>query len=211
MSWYKTTATWINLGGRPRSSGRGVWAVAYSNKKSRYGRSRARRRRLVLVLLVLAAGIAALLAVLLAVLPLIREAPDTVRRTVYPLRYEETIRDVSAEHGLEPTFVAAVVYTESRFRPDARSHQRAYGLMQLLPETARFIQERSGIEGGYRDPKVNLRMGTWYLSYLDGRYMGDERLVLAAYNSGEGRVDGWIRDEGFDVGEDIPFKETRQF
>jgi soluble lytic murein transglycosylase len=71
------------------------------------------------------------IAAVLAVLPLILRAPDTVRRTVYPLRYEETIRDVSAEHGLEPTFVAAVVYTESRFRPDAKSHQGAYGLMQL--------------------------------------------------------------------------------
>jgi soluble lytic murein transglycosylase len=150
-------------------------------------------------------------AAVLAVLPLIREAPDTVRRTVYPLRYEETIRDVSAKHDLEPTFVAAVVYAESRFRPEARSHQRAYGLMQLLPETARFIQERSGIEGNFRDPTVNLRMGAWYLDYLDGRYMGDERLVLAAYNSGEGRVDAWISDKGFDVGEDIPFKETRDY
>jgi soluble lytic murein transglycosylase len=154
--------------------------------------------------------VAAVVAVL-ALLPLLREAPDTVRRTVYPLRYEAVIRDVSAEHGLEPTFVAAVIYTESRFRPNARSSQRAYGLMQLLPETARFIQERSGIEGNFRDPEVNLRMGAWYLDYLDGRYMGDERLVLAAYNSGEGRVDGWISDEGFDVGEDIPFKETRQY
>jgi soluble lytic murein transglycosylase len=162
---------------------------------------------LVLALLVAAAGIAAALAIL----PLIREAPDTVRRSVYPLRYEETIRDVSAEHGLEPTLVAAVVYTESRFRPDAKSHQRAYGLMQLLPETARFIQERSGIEGSFREPTVNLRMGAWYLDYLDGRYMGDERLVLAAYNSGEGRVDAWISGEGFDVGEDIPFKETRDY
>jgi soluble lytic murein transglycosylase len=155
--------------------------------------------------------VVAAVAAVLAVLPLLREAPDTVRRTVYPLRYEETIREVSAEHGFEPTFVAAVVYTESRFRPDARSHQRAYGLMQLLPETARFIQERSGIEGHYRDPEVNLRMGAWYLNYLDGRYMGDERLVLAAYNSGEGRVDAWISDNGFDIGEDIPFKETRQY
>jgi soluble lytic murein transglycosylase len=160
-----------------------------------------------LVLLVLSAGIAALLAVL----PLIQQAPDTVRRTVYPLKYEETVRDVSAEHGLEPTFVAAVVYTESRFRPNVKSHRGAYGLMQLLPETARFIQERSGIEGNYRDPKVNLRLGAWYLGYLDGRYMGDERLVLAAYNSGEGRVDAWISDEGFDVGKDIPFKETHHY
>ena len=155
-------------------------------------------------MLVLAAGIAAVLAVL----PLI---PDTVMRTVYPLRYEDTIREVSAEHGLEPTFVAAVVYTESRFRPDAKSHKGAYGLMQLLPETARFIQDRSGIKGQYRDPEVNLRMGAWYLGYLEGRYMGDERLVLAAYNSGEGRVDAWISDKGFDVGEDIPFKETHHY
>jgi soluble lytic murein transglycosylase len=82
---------------------------------------------------------------------------------------------------------------------------------ELLPQTAGFIRDRGGIEGDYRDPKVNLRMGAWYLSYLEDRYMGDERLVLAAYNSGEGRVDAWISDKGFDVGEDIPFKETREY
>ena len=151
------------------------------------------------------------LVAILAALPFALRAPDAVMRTVYPLRYDETIREVSEENGLEPAFVAGVVYTESRFRPDAKSPQRAYGLMQLLPPTARFIQERSGIEGNFRDPKVNLRMGAWYLDYLDGRYMGDERLVLAAYNSGEGQVDAWISDKGFDVGEDIPFKETRDY
>jgi soluble lytic murein transglycosylase len=164
---------------------------------------RARRRRLALGLLAL--------AVLLAALPLILKTPDTVRQMIYPLKYEETIREVSTEHGLEPTFVAGVVYTESRFRPDVESHRGAYGLMQLLPRTARFIQERSNIKGDYRVPRVNLRMGAWYLGYLDERYMGDERLVLAAYNSGEGQVDAWISDEGFDVGEDIPFRETRDY
>ena len=148
---------------------------------------------------------------LLAALPFILETPETVRQALYPLEYEETIREVSAEHDLEPTFVAAVVYTESRFRADVESHQGAYGLMQLLPQTADFIREQSGIEGDYRDPRVNLRMGAWYLSYLEDRYMDDERLVLAAYNSGEGRVDAWVSDEGFDVGEDIPFKETREY
>ena len=148
---------------------------------------------------------------LLAALPFALRAPEAVREVVYPLRYEETIREASRENGLEPAFVAAVVYTESRFRPDAESHREAYGLMQLLPQTAQFVGRRSGIEGDYRDPKVNLRLGAWYLGYLDGRYKGDERLVLAAYNSGEGTVDGWLSREGFDVAEDIPYKETREY
>ena len=151
------------------------------------------------------------LAGLLAALPFVLRAPEAVREAIYPLRYEETIREVSRENGLEPAFVAGVVYAESRFRPDAESHREAYGLMQLLPQTARFIGQRSGIEGDYRDPRVNLRLGAWYLGYLEGRYKGDERLMLAAYNSGEGTVDGWLSTEGFDVAEDIPYKETREY
>jgi soluble lytic murein transglycosylase len=54
-------------------------------------------------------------------------------------------------------------------------------------------------------------MGAWYLGYLKERYSGHERLVLAAYNSGESRVNGWISNEGFDIGEDIPFKETHAY
>ena len=84
--------------------------------------------------------------VLLAALPLLLQVPETVMQTAYPLRYEETIREASEENGLEPAFVAGVVYTESRFRPDAESHREAYGLMQLLPQTAECIGRRSAIE-----------------------------------------------------------------
>ena len=150
-------------------------------------------------------------ALVLILLPFALQAPDAVRQAVYPLEYEETIREASRENGLDPTFVAAVIYTESRFRPQARSPQRAYGLMQMLPETARFVQQRSGIGGNFRDPETNIRLGTWYLAYLGERYRGDERLMLAAYNSGEGTVDGWISNEGFDIAEDIPFAETRNY
>ncbi|HZG63499.1 MAG TPA: lytic transglycosylase domain-containing protein, partial [Rubrobacteraceae bacterium] len=87
----------------------------------------------------------------------------------------------------------------------------AYGLMQIQPETARFIAERSGIAGDYRGPNTNIRMGTWYLNYLQNQYEGDERLVLAAYNSGEGRVNAWTSEEGFDINSDIPFEETRDY
>jgi soluble lytic murein transglycosylase len=173
-------------------------------KKPRYyGRARRRRRRLATALVLAAAA--------LALLVLALRVPDAVREMAYPLRYEETIRQVSAEHGLDPTLVAGVVYVESRFRSDVASPKGAYGLMQILPRTAEFISSRSGISGDYRDPETNLRMGAWYLSYLEERYSGHERLMLAAYNSGEGRVDTWVRQEGFDIERDIPFPETSEY
>ncbi len=162
-----------------------------------------RRRRTVLFLGLLASG--------LLLLPFLLKAPETLQRLTHPLEYEATIREVSERRGLDPALVAGVVYTESRFNPDAESPRDAYGLMQLLPQTADFISDRSGIEGDYRDPQVNLRMGIWYLSYLEGRYDGHERLMLAAYNSGEGQVDSWISEEGFDIERDIPFEETRNY
>ncbi|HZC19450.1 MAG TPA: lytic transglycosylase domain-containing protein, partial [Rubrobacteraceae bacterium] len=137
-------------------------------------------------------------------LPFLPKALEIVHRVTHPLKYEETIRTAAAEYGVEPSLVAAVIRTESRFNPEVESPQGAYGLMQIRPETARFISERSGIGGDYRYPKTNIRTGTWYLGYLQRRYGGDERLALAAYNSGESQVDAWIADESFDVADDIP-------
>jgi soluble lytic murein transglycosylase len=148
---------------------------------------------------------------ILAILPFALRVPDAVMRIIYPLRYESTIRQASEENGLDPAFVAGVIYTESRFRPNVESPRAAYGLMQLLPQSAHFIQRKSGIEGDYRDPEVNIRLGTWFLGYLEDRYEGDERLMLAAYNSGEGSVDAWTSDEDFDIAKDIPYKETREY
>lgn len=158
----------------------------------------------------LGAGLVVLALVLLA-LPLLLEVQETVRRFTHPLLYEQTIRAAAVENGVEPALAAAVIRTESRFDEEVRSSRGAYGLMQILPETARFISERGGVGGDYRNPETNIRMGTWYLGYLQDRYEGDERMALAAYNSGEGQVDGWISEGGFDVARDIPFEETREY
>jgi len=181
---------------------RGDQTTTY-DKRRRYGRSRSRRRRGILLLVVLVA--------ILAILPFALRVPDAVMRTIYPLRYEETIREASEKNDLEPTFVAAVIYTESRFKPGVESHRDAYGLMQLLPQSASYIKRNSGIKGDYHDPKVNIELGTWFLGYLNDRYDGDERLMLAAYNSGEGSVDAWTSKKGFDIQKDIPYEETRQY
>ena len=171
-----------------------------AGRQDRYGRLRRRRRGAALLV------VFALVALLGAL-----TAPDLVRQVTHPLEYEAEIRASATEFGVEPSLVAAVIKAESRFDPEATSSRGAYGLMQLLPETARFVSERTGISGDYRDPETNIRIGTRYLSYLQSRFDGDQRLALAAYNSGEGRVDRWLSRGDFDVSRDIPFAETRDY
>jgi soluble lytic murein transglycosylase len=178
--------------------------IKAAGRRDSYGRLRRRRRRGAALLVVFAlVGLVALLGAL--------AAPDLVRQVTHPLEYEAEIRASAGEFGVEPSLVAAVIKAESRFDPEATSSQGAYGLMQLLPETARFVSERTGISGDFRDPETNIRIGTRYLSYLQSRYDGDQRLALAAYNSGEGRVDRWLSRGDFDVSRDIPFAETHDY
>lgn len=135
--------------------------------------------------------------------------PDIYLRARYPLEYEQILRVHGGNHDLEPTLLAAVVYVESRFDPNAESEAGAIGLMQLLPETAEGIALRTGgrdfVVADLRDPDINVRYGTWYLDHLRERY-GDMRLALAAYHAGQGNVDEWQR-----TGAGIAFSETREY
>jgi soluble lytic murein transglycosylase len=135
--------------------------------------------------------------------------PGFYLRARYPLAYEQTIREHSANHELDPALLAAVVYAESRFDPTARSEAGAVGLMQLLPETAKGIALRTGggrfVVADLLDPEINVRYGSWYLDHLRARY-GGTRLALAAYHAGQGNVDEWLRQGG-----EIEFPETRAY
>jgi soluble lytic murein transglycosylase-like protein len=87
-------------------------------------------------------------------------------------------------NNLPPELVAAVVETESDFRPRLISHKNAQGLMQIIPSTAEFIGA-----GDLFNPRDNIAAGTKYLRYLYDRFNGDQKMVLAAYNAGEGNVE----------------------
>jgi soluble lytic murein transglycosylase len=123
--------------------------------------------------------------------------PTWYLRMRYPLKYPDIVRGHADNYRLEPELLAAVIYTESKFDPDAQSPSGAIGLMQLLPETAAGIAERTG---GSRfqtsdlyDPELNVRYGSWYLRHLLDKYDGDLRKALAAYNGGQGNVDRGIQ------------------
>lgn len=95
-----------------------------------------------------------------------------------PIIYREAVRN-----DLPPELVAAVIETESDFRPRLVSNKNALGLMQLVPETGRLM----GADDLF-NPTENIQAGTKYLRYLFDRFP-DQRIALAAYNAGEGNVE----------------------
>ncbi|MBA3477455.1 MAG: transglycosylase SLT domain-containing protein, partial [Lautropia sp.] len=87
-------------------------------------------------------------------------------------------------YKLDPRLVLAVMATESGFDPNAKSPKNAWGLMQLIPETAQRFNVKNIL-----DPIENIRGGMAYLRWLLSYFRGDVTLALAAYNAGEGAVD----------------------
>lgn len=142
-----------------------------------------------------------------------------VGRLVYPYPYREVIEKHASQYGVDPLLVAAVIRTESKFRPDAVSPKGALGLMQIMPSTAAWIAPNIGVaeltEEMILDPDMNVRLGAWYLSSLSQEFNGRLDVMVAAYNGGRGQVSRWLA-EGVWSGEyenrsDIPFPETRLF
>ena len=182
-----------------------------------HSRGRPARRTLVRRWLLLLGAVAvAATAIVLATAPFVDKA---VHEVTLPLRHDDIIRQQAREKRLDPALIAAVIYTESRFR-DQTSNAGAKGLMQLTPSTADYIARKSGgtafVQGDLATPQVNISYGSWYLRYLLDKYGGNMMLALAAYNAGEGKVDGWWRDaaargERFRIAAHIPFPETRDY
>jgi peptidoglycan lytic transglycosylase len=139
----------------------------------------------------------------------VKDEPDWYLRARYPLEYEQIIVSHARSRHLDPALLAAMVYVESRFDPNAESEAGALGLMQLLPETAEGIALRTGgdrfLVSDLRDPDINVRYGSWYVRHLVDRY-GRLELALAAYHAGQGNVDEWQSS-----GEGIVFPETRTY
>ncbi|MFB6261852.1 MAG: transglycosylase SLT domain-containing protein [Thiohalorhabdaceae bacterium] len=117
-------------------------------------------------------------------------------------RFLPLVRQQAREHDLAESLVLAVMHTESSFNPMARSHIPAYGLMQIVPESAgkdatRLLHgEPKVLAPSYLyEPENNIRVGAAYLHLLYHRYMApvkeaESRLycAIAAYNTGASNV-----------------------
>lgn len=140
-------------------------------------------------------------------------------RLLYPIHHEALIREAATVNGLDPLLIAALIRVESKFQAENVSRVGAVGLMQLMPDTAEWVGQQSGLPySGVQElavPETNIRLGAWYLANLYQQFDGNETAVIAAYNAGPGRVKGWIRDGKWDgqfaTADRIPVGETRHY
>jgi len=144
--------------------------------------------------------------------------PRALWEALYPRADWPAITQAASRAGVDPYLVAGVIREESRFDARAVSSAGAYGLMQLMPGTARSAARDLGLPPpdlrALGDPATNIALGTTVLAAELHRF-GRPDLALAAYNAGPEAVRRWqAQRSGMDPDafvEDIPYAETRGY
>ena len=138
---------------------------------------------------------------------------DVYRR--FPMAYSDILTKEAERNKIEPEWAFAIARRESSFMSDAVSSAQAFGLMQVLPSTARYLEKKRVSNRALMNPNTNAKLGNKYLRYLMDKVGNNTVLATASYNAGWSRVKGWLpADEtvGADVWvETIPFRETRNY
>jgi len=108
---------------------------------------------------------------------------EKMHRFWYPLAFWDKVEQASRRNNLDPFIILSVMREESRFDQAVKSPAGAYGLMQLMPQTARDLQVSDPFS-----PRDNIDGGVRYLRHLLDLFNQDVSLALAAYNAGPEKV-----------------------
>lgn len=157
--------------------------------------------------------------VILVVVVLFFLLREPIIEQLYPVEYEQLVKQYAQINDIEPTLVYAVIYTESCFKPEAESNIGARGLMQLTEETFDWVKyrlhdpEELTFDKMY-DPETNIRYGTYLLGYLKKEY-GSQRNILCAYHAGINIVKKWLANKEYSLNgadlDKIPYKDTAHY
>jgi soluble lytic murein transglycosylase len=136
----------------------------------------------------------------------------------FPTPYRDQVLSYSGRVSLDPAWAYGLMRQESRFVINARSHVGASGLMQIMPDTARWVAGRLGetySASTANQLDTNIRYGTFYLNHILGQLNNQPVLATAGYNAGPTRARRWqpvnqalAADQ---YTEAIPFLETRDY
>ena len=138
----------------------------------------------------------------------------------YPTPYRDELSPIAKQIDLNLAWTYGLIRQESRFIMNASSSVGASGLMQVMPNTAKYVAKKIGMTSYTNDKlydtSTNLTLGSNYLNMvlvdLDGSWV----LASAAYNAGPSRSKSWREKltsptEGAIFAETIPFNETRTY
>ncbi|MEZ4288936.1 MAG: transglycosylase SLT domain-containing protein [Polyangiales bacterium] len=135
----------------------------------------------------------------------------------YPQSFKPLVEKVARSESIPPSLVRSVAREESSFTPTAVSPAGAYGLVQLMLDTAKRFASDLKIRvtpATLKKPKTNLKIGARYLAWLFNR-QPHPGLVVPSYNAGENAVRRWLEntttDELDEFVEAIPYDETKRY
>jgi soluble lytic murein transglycosylase len=118
-------------------------------------------------------------------------------------RFQLQIQTAARRYGVDPLLVRAVIWRESRFRPDKQGRKGEIGLMQIQETAAREWASaerlRAFTHEDCRDAGTNTLAGTYYLGKLIKRYAATDNPIpyaLADYNAGRSNVLKWNAGSG---------------
>jgi soluble lytic murein transglycosylase len=138
---------------------------------------------------------------------------DVNRR--FPMAYSEILTKEAERNKIDPEWAFAIARRESSFMSDAVSSAKAFGLMQVLPSTARYLEKKRVSNRSLMNPNTNAKLGNKYLRYLMDKVDNNTLLATASYNAGWSRVKSWLPTSetvGADLWvETIPYRETRNY
>jgi soluble lytic murein transglycosylase len=121
---------------------------------------------------------------------------------------------------LDMAWVYGLIRQESRFILNARSSAGASGLMQVMPDTARYVVRKIKMDNfdmrKMNEMETNIALGTNYLDIILKELNNSQVLASAGYNAGPNRARTWRASltrpvEGAIFVETIPFSETRDY
>ena len=161
----------------------------------------------------------ALLLLVAAALLLLVLGVRLFERQLYPLRYEAYVQQRAQEYGIAPSFLYAVIRTESRFQPDAFSSAEAMGLMQITEDAFEWAKFRMGeqrpltVQDLY-DPEINIQYGSFIYSLLIEEF-GSPEVAVCAYHAGRGNVLHWLQNPAYSSDgvhlDAIPYSNTQWY
>jgi soluble lytic murein transglycosylase len=138
-------------------------------------------------------------------------------QVAYPRAFEGIVVRACSQASLPTPLAWAIMREESSFVADVKSHANAYGLMQLIVPTAKWVAAGTGLpsdEASLKRPEVSVELGTRLLSKLRATH-GHPALAIGAYNGGGGAVERWVTARTTDeldlFVELVPYDETRNY